>query len=213
MARDSLLAEARELAKASLGDSFDHGFPHVERVLRWAWKIVEAERLSVDPFVLEVSVLLHDVGRALGEPHAHFSALVARGFLESKGVVREVVDKVVNAILCHSYSYSKEHRVVPLGPEAMVLSDADKLDALGIVGFLRVFGYNWRRGRGIGDILEHFREKILNLQNMLYFEYSRRTARELTKRVERALNELCEELGCEQSSTIKAQVERLGIEG
>ncbi|WP_440058921.1 HD domain-containing protein [Thermogladius sp. 4427co] len=201
---EEVLEKARRLAREALGDGFDHGYPHVLRVRKWAWEIVREERLVVDSLVLDLAVYLHDIGRVIGEPHAYYSALFAKSFLESQGVGRDVIDKVVNAIEYHSYSYAKTKKVEPVAVEAMVLSDADKLDALGIVGFLRVFSYNWRKGSSLEEVVEHFYEKIFNLKNMMHFTYSRAKAGELTERARAALVYFIEELPEEDKSRVKA---------
>lgn len=189
MEPETLLSEAERLARHLLGQGFAHGYPHVERVRRYAWEIVEAESLRVDRLVLELAVTLHDAGRPLGEPHARLSARLAESFLRDR-LDGERLARVVNAILYHSYSYARRARVEPLGPEALVLSDADKLDALGATGFLRVFLHGCEAGRGFEESLAHFDEKIFRLPGLMHYQYSRRLARELARRTRLLLEQL-----------------------
>jgi uncharacterized protein len=79
--------------------------------------------------------------------------------------------------------------------EAMVLSDADKLDALGAIGIARVFHTGALIGRGFEDSLEHFKAKILRLKDLMYFNYSRRVTEVLTARIIEYLRWWGEELG------------------
>ncbi|NPA86262.1 MAG: HD domain-containing protein [bacterium] len=195
MVYEELLPKIEEFSRQLMGDDYAHGFPHVQRVLRWAENIVEHEKLQVDWFVLRAAVYLHDIGRRLGEPHAYYSALLARGYLLELGVDKETVERVVNAILCHSFSLAQKLKVEPLGPEARVLHDADKLDALGLVGFSRVFWFGAERRHDLQYMLNHFRNKILRLKDMLYFDYSKKVAEELHEKVKAAVEELCRELG------------------
>ena len=189
-----IIEDLESLVKEVLGRDFSHGYPHVERVWRIAYDIVEHTGLEVDSCLLDISILLHDIGRVIGEPHAYYSALFARAYLEEQGVDRDFIDKVVNAILYHSYSYARKHDIKPLTEEAKILSDADKLDALGVVGFLRVFHYSWEYGRDLEQTLNHFHEKIFNLHKLMHYEYTRRKAIELTRitreLVERLINEI-----------------------
>ncbi len=189
-----VVEEAKSLAKKMLGDDFSHGYPHVERVHRIAWRIVENIGLDIDWFILDTAIYLHDLGRVVGEPHAYYSALIARGFLEQYGVERDRVELIVNAILYHSYSYSLKHCVKPLSIEAKVLSDADKLDALGIIGFLRVFHYSWRTGRSIWDSIRHFQEKIYRLPSLMHFDYTRTLGERLAEKTKHIVEELVREL-------------------
>jgi len=189
---EDIVAEAEELARALLGQGLAHGYPHVERVRRYAHAIVEAEGLEVDDTVLELAVLLHDAGRPLGEPHARLSARIAEAFLAGR-LEGARLGRVVNAILYHSYSYARRYGVEPAGAEALILSDADKLDALGIVGFLRVFLYGCEAGRSLGESVGHFDEKIFRLRRMLHYGYSKRLAESLEERVRVALGWLADE--------------------
>lgn len=189
-----IVEEAERVVEKILGNGFAHGYPHIARVRKTAWRIVRAEELPVDPLVLDLAVILHDSGRVLGDPHALYSAYFAEGFLRSKGLCEEKLSLVVNAILYHSYSYATEHGVKPLSVEAKVLSDADKLDALGVVGFLRVFLHGQERGRSLKDSLRHFDEKIFRLKCLMHFEYSRRLAEKLEERARILLSWLGEEL-------------------
>ncbi len=181
------------LGKALLGSDFDHGYPHIERVLKWAERIVSTENLPVDRELLKTIVLLHDVGRIIGEPHAYYSGLVAEELLKEFSLDPAVIRRVVNAIQYHSFSYSRNHRIEPGSLEALVLSDADKLDALGIVGFIRVFIYSCRNGRSFEDTLKHFDEKIFKLSGEMKFRYSRLKASELVEKTMRLLNDLLAE--------------------
>jgi uncharacterized protein len=63
-----------------------------------ALKIVESEKLRVDPLLLELAVYLHDVGRAVGEPQ------IARELLREAECSNEEVEEVVESIMVHSFS-------------------------------------------------------------------------------------------------------------
>jgi len=159
-----------------------HGWPHVMRVMAWSERIVNSENLDdVDPEILVVSVLLHDIGRMYdsSEHHAISSSKLAEIILEFLGYDRDFRDAVSKAILAHSYSLGYRAESV----EAMVLSDADKLDALGAVGIARVFHTGALINRGFEDSREHFRMKIIGLKDLMYFNYSRRVAEVLTAKI------------------------------
>lgn len=192
----TILPILQNLSKQIMGDDFSHGYPHILRVRKWAQRIVEEEELGnkIDGFILEASILLHDIGRVIGEPHAYYSAIFTEGILRWYGVDQLTINKIKNAILYHSYSYSRKNNIKPEIVEAYILSDADKLDALGIIGFLRVFHYSWQNNRSLKDTLNHFYEKILNLKKLMYFEYSRKKAEELTDRILQLLDMLSNEL-------------------
>ncbi|MCE4624564.1 MAG: HD domain-containing protein [Desulfurococcales archaeon] len=171
-----------------------HGWPHVVRVAGWAEKILKAEKLEIDRLVLYFAVVVHDVGRGLeGEGHhAVKSARWAEEALRRLGM-EMLSDNVVHAILAHSYSLGVKAETL----EAKVLSDADKLDALGAVGVARVFHYGCQLGRQFEDGIEHAREKLLRLPQLMHFPYSRRAATELARRLQVFFEWLEEELGAD----------------
>lgn len=170
-----MIEEVEVEAKRIMGPDPAHGWPHVERVRRLARKIVEGEGLTVDWQVLDLAIILHDVGRSLpGEGHhAVKSALYAKSILRLHAAGEELIEAVVHAIEAHSYSLGVEARSL----EAKVLSDADKLDALGAVGIARVFHHGCQHGRSFDDSVEHIRAKLLRLPGLLHLPYSRKLAR------------------------------------
>jgi uncharacterized protein len=182
-----------EIARTLYDKSIEHGLYHVERVYNWANRIIEMEGLEVDQLILKLAVYLHDVGRGVGEPHAYYSALIARELLREAECSEGEIEEVVEAIESHSFSYSAGRRSV-YSDLAKVLSDADKIDALGLIGFIRVFLYSERRGRSIGESIEHFHEKILKLHELMNYNYSKAIAKEYTERVKMLLELLIKEL-------------------
>lgn len=166
---DPRLSVVERVAVAVMGSDDAHGWPHVVRVGLLAGRL--ARRLDLDEGVLYAAVMLHDVGRAVpGEGHhAVKSAEFAEGLLAALGYSESQVEAVRHAILAHSYSLGVKARTL----EAMVLSDADKLDALGVVGAARAFITGFQRGRSLWESLRHFREKLLRLPSLMYLEESR----------------------------------------
>lgn len=184
-----------KIAKALYDKSFDHGLPHVERVLKWSLEIIQRERLDVDRSLVEIAVFLHDVGRLVGEPHAYYSALIAEELLKEAKCPENLVREVSLAVKSHSFSYSRSEP--PRSTLARVISDADKLDALGLVGFIRVFLYGERHGRALDQSIDHFQEKILKLSSLMNYEYSKKVSLILTWRVKQLLKILEAELKLE----------------
>jgi len=168
-----------------------HGWDHVERV-RTLSRIIAAELGDgVDTEVLELAAILHDVGRALSpENHAEASARFAERLLKALGYPRDRIERVVDAIRTHSFSSGGKPRSI----EAAILSDADKLDALGAIGVARVFMYSGAHGRGIEESVRHFHEKILKLPNLMLTEPGKRIAEERVKIVRLFLEGLEKEL-------------------
>ncbi len=176
-----------------MGQDDVHGFPHVVRVLRNALEIAEACNEEIDMDVIVAAVLLHDVGRAYEEEkgihHAVISADMAKPMLLDAGFPAEKIEYVIEAILSHSFSLGRKAMRI----ESMILSDADKLDAIGAVGVARAFMEGFRRGRGFKGTVEHFREKLLKLKDLMYTSEGRRKAEEKHKFTEEFLRKFLEE--------------------
>ncbi len=162
------------IAESIQGNDPAHGWPHTLRVRKLAREIIENENISVDECVLDAAIILHDVGRGLPgeENHAVKSARLARDLLSAMSVPEECVEGVEHAILAHSYSLG----IAPETLEAVVLSDADKLDALGSIGIARVFHTGCQLGRSFDDSIRHIRVKLLSLPERIKLGYARRLA-------------------------------------
>jgi len=157
-----------DLVRETLGNDPVHGFPHVERVMKLAFKLAEEYKGKYDPAALKLAVLLHDVGRIeeqnLHKHHAILSAEMARKILEQYSFPRGLIEKVKDAILSHSFTLGHKPKTV----EGMILSDADKLDALGAVGIMRAFMESAYRGRTLDEAIDHFYEKLFKLKDLMW---------------------------------------------
>jgi uncharacterized protein len=126
--------------------------------------------------VLLAAAYLHDIGRLddigalssivppVSEAHASRSVVFARAILaRMPGFPASKIPAVEHAILAHSFSKGEQPGTI----EAMILSDADKIDAIGAQGIIRTVAYSVENHRMIDDTLAHFNEKILNLKDLL----------------------------------------------
>ena len=189
-ARSAVVSAVEELVRLLMPEDPVHGFGHVARVLELACRFAEGYS-GVDYEVLQLAALLHDVGRVSGaENHAARSAQIARAILRLAGYPEERAERVVEAIVSHSYSHGRRAESL----EAMILSDADKVDALGAIGLVRVFMYSGTLGRDLEGSLDHIRGKILKLPQLLYTEEARREAERRVRLVVEFLENLEREL-------------------
>ena len=184
----------REEVERILGEDPVHGYPHVVRVAELALKI-SGMIGGVDEEVLLAAALVHDVGRPFENKrekhHAVISAEEAPALLRRAGFPVEKVYRVVEAVLAHSFSLGVRAESM----EAKVLSDADKLDAMGAVGVARAFIEGDRRGRGFEGTVQHFEEKLLRLRELMYTEPGRLMAEERHRFMEMFLEKFLEEAG------------------
>jgi uncharacterized protein len=132
--------EIREEAKKFfLGAKGSHNFDHTERVYRLAVHIAKEEGADLE--IVRIAALLHDIARPEQDrsngkiDHASRGAELARILLEKHGFSDDFIERVAHCIEAHRFRKS----IVPQTLEAKVLSDADKLDAIGAVGLGRAF--------------------------------------------------------------------------
>lgn len=170
-----------------------HGFSHVERVFNLCMHIGKEEGADLE--VLALAALLHDIARPLEsagkvEDHAKEGARIARRYLKSLGYSEEKIESIAHAIEAHRFSRGPEPRTL----EAKILSDADKLDAIGAIGVARVFMYSGEHGRSIEDSLQHFEEKILKLKDLMYTETAKKMAEERHRFTEEFIERIRKEI-------------------
>ena len=128
-----------EARKFFVGASGCHDWTHVERVRNLALRIAKKEK--ADLFVVEVAVLLHDIGRKEEMAskglfcHAERGGVLARKILKKYKLDNEAIENIVHAIETHRF----RKNLPPETLEAKVVFDADKLDSIGAVGIGRDF--------------------------------------------------------------------------
>lgn len=171
--------------KALAAEGTGHDWWHIERVLNNARLINKDEQ--GDPYVIELAVLLHDVGdrKVIGEEKDDYS--IAENFLKDHEVEGAVIDNVLFIIQNMSFSktLAQKKRAMPI--EFYVVQDADRLDAIGAIGIARTFAYGGSKGRPLYDptktaqtinttaeyqalnssTFHHFEEKLLRLKDLM----------------------------------------------
>jgi len=115
-----------------------HDAHHVERVYRWALRL--APEAGAQPDLAGAAALVHDLVNVPKESDERAeasarSAAEAAPFLVSAGYKPKEYAEIAAAVRSCSWSAGLE----PVGPIAVVLQDADRLDAIGAVGIARTF--------------------------------------------------------------------------
>lgn len=128
-----------------------HDLGHLRRVWANCQTIARAEG-GADMDVLLAAAFFHD---AVNLPKNHpdrvraaaLSAQVAVEFLRGRGMGEDQLAAVAHAIEAHSFSAGVE----PVTKEALILQDADRLEALGAIGIARMFHVGGAMGGGLFD--------------------------------------------------------------
>lgn len=194
---------------AAEGDDGSHDLAHIHRVFRNAMRIHVQE--GGNGTVLAASVLLHDcVAVEKNSPLRSQASLLAADkaslVLGNLGWAGAHVEAVAHAILTHSFSAN----IAPETLEAKILQDADRLDAIGMVGAARCFYIAGRLGSALYDpadplasnrplddwrfAIDHFENKLFKLADGFQTEVGRQIARERHERLRQVLDMFLDEI-------------------
>ncbi|QLQ19817.1 MAG: HD domain-containing protein [Exiguobacterium profundum] len=175
---------------ASSGDG-SHDLSHILRVWANVCRLMAEE--GGDAEILLAATLLHDCVAVektspLRAKASRLAAYRARGILADLGWPAPRIAAVAHAIAAHSFSAG----IAPETLEARILQDADRLDAIGLIGVARCFYVAGRTGVNLYDptdpsaanrplddrrfALDHFETKLLTLARGFQTETGRRLA-------------------------------------
>lgn len=135
-----MLDTVKEMAhKHFQGARGSHNWDHTLRVCRLCEHLGSAEGVDLD--VLLVAAYLHDIGRGSQDDshgavcHAEEGARMAEAIVAKLALSKDQKENILHCIRAHRFRGDRK----PQTPEARVLFDADKLDAIGAVGVARAF--------------------------------------------------------------------------
>lgn len=177
-----------------IGDASDasHDLSHLLRVWKNVQLISEVEGGNQEALV--AATLLHDCvdvpkDSPMRPRASSLAAEKATTLLGSYGWAKERTALIAHAIEAHSFSAQIE----PVSIEAMILQDADRLDAIGYTGIARCFYVSGRLGRALYDpedpdsanrnlndldfAIDHFKTKLLKLSGSFQTETGQALAR------------------------------------
>ncbi len=194
---------------ATNGDA-GHDMAHIKRVVEAAKKLALEEGADLD--IVIPAAWLHDcVIIPKEDPRrnqaSRLAADRAKEWLAGEGFDSAQLEAIGHAIEAHSFSAG----ISPETPEAKVVQDADRLDAIGAVGIARCFAIGGKMGASIYHpeepfpenreaddrswIVDHFFTKLLNLEDQFQTESGRREAQKRTEFMRDFLNQLKSEAG------------------
>lgn len=174
MNKEAIIESAKEYIKDVFkNNSGGHDKEHTMRVFNTALTIAK-DYPECDLFIVSMSALLHDV-----DDHKLFDNQNnenARKFLNEEKVPEETMEQVCEAINQISFSKNKDKK--PTSLEAMIVQDADRLDAMGAIGVARTFAYGGQECRPLESSIKHFYEKLLLLKDKMNTETAKKIAEE-----------------------------------
>ena len=209
----ALRDQLRQIVQDRMALDPAHDLAHLERVWVNAQTIAKADGIG-DLQVLVAASYLHDLvnlpknhsDRAVASAQ---SAVAAGPILARLGFTPDQIKSAQHAITAHSYSAG----ILPETPEAMILRDADRLDALGAIGVARTFVVARALGLSLYDpvdphaqqrplddsrfAIDHWQVKLLKLPEGMLTETGRAIALQRTQAMLDYLAVLCAEIGAD----------------
>lgn len=197
------------LIHATGGNDGSHDIAHLQRVWKNAAKIQAVEGGDIE--ILCAAVLLHDcVSVEKNDPRrsqaSRLAAEKATGLLRALGWPSDRIAKTAHAIEAHSFSA----KIPPETLEAKILQDADRLDAIGLIGAARCFYIAGRMGSRLYDpqqpvaisrplddklnAIDHFHAKLFKLAEDFHTAAGTVLARQRHERLEQFLADFVSEI-------------------
>ncbi|MEX0281034.1 MAG: HD domain-containing protein [Arenibacterium sp.] len=204
--RDALRQRVGELMRTDPA----HDMAHLDRVWENARQIASGDSANMD--VLLAAAYLHDlVNVPKTDPdRAQVSIMSSRAaipVLEALGFEPDTRHAVCHAIEAHSFSAG----ISPRTPEAKILRDADRLDALGAIGIARTFMVATQVGAALYDpadpfatkrplddtrfALDHWQTKLLKLPDGMLTDMGKELADTRANVMRHFLADLAEDIG------------------
>jgi uncharacterized protein len=195
MNKELVIKNAEKFVKKALaGEGTGHDWWHIERVRNTARLICKSEK--ADGFIVELALLLHDVGdwKVIHKDEDDYS--IAENFLKKERVPSEIIEQIMFIIRNMSFSKSLNAKKKSAPIEFYVVQDADRLDAMGAIGIARAFAYGGSKGRPLYDptktpqdisttsnyrnakssTLHHFEEKLFLLKDLMNTKTAKKIA-------------------------------------
>lgn len=181
-----LIDRLKEVVEAKFrGESADHDWYHIERVLKLAEFIQSKEGGDLE--LIQAAALLHDISdHKLNGGIKNDCGRVSRELLTTLDADPELIDKVCDIVDLVSF---KGAGIADANGsiELAIVRDADRLDAIGAIGIARAFHFGGKRDRSFYEpdvspslhttfeayaadkshTLNHFYEKLLLLKDRL----------------------------------------------
>jgi uncharacterized protein len=171
------MQDIQDFAQKLMSPDDVHGWGHVLRVVKLCEEIAQQEPCNKD--ILLAAAYLHDIGRAIenkpnkkGINHAILSQQLAMPFMIKVPIIPADAVPIGDCIRSHCFSAG----IPPETIEAKILSDADKIDAMGAIGIYRMIVFQMPSNKGIAGIAQHLDEKLLKLKDQLYTATAKKMA-------------------------------------
>lgn len=199
-----------EFVRQELGnDNTGHDLNHAFRVVNNAKKILE--KVEGNNKIIITACYLHDTVDHKLFADSAIQIKKIKELLEDEYIPSEI-DEVIDIITSISFNNNDYKHLT--NKNAMIVRDADRLDALGSMGIIRTIQYGTSHNRPFYDelnikringkcefnkptnsTLSHFYDKLLKLEDLMHTDIGKSMARERVKIIKMFLEHFYDELG------------------
>ena len=158
--------------KMSMLNRTVHSYEHVSRVFKVATFLAQKEKANLE--LVQIGSLLHDIGRAVSEPHNETGAKLANRILKEIECSQEKIEKIVKIILRHTLHLTNKLETL----EEKIVWDADKVDLLGVIGITRAFHWGGTTNIPFQTVVKTCFERLEPIYHLL----NTQTAKKISKR-------------------------------
>lgn len=187
-------------------DRSGHGYNHAFRVFSNAEKILRKEKGNEK--VVLTSALIHDCVDKKLFASVDDQIEKVKKFLKGLHYTSKEIDEIIYIISHISWNNGQNAKLDSLN--AMIVRDADRLDAIGAIGIIRTIEYGDSIGRPFYDdenigadgkfnkitntTLSHFYEKLLLLKDLMHTKTAKKMALKRHKFMEKFLDQFYDEV-------------------
>ncbi|CAM3560721.1 HD domain-containing protein [Erysipelothrix urinaevulpis] len=164
-----------------IDDETGHDYEHIKRVVTLTTRFITNEDAFVAIMIAYMHDLFDDKLNKVDSIEEAFASMVKKEGLDLLGKDKEILKGIM------SIGFRGGFNTVKQSPEAVLVSDADYLDAMGAIGIARCFYYAGTKGHPIYDAqldsvvidneqayrnekrnaIRHFDEKLLKLKDRI----------------------------------------------
>ncbi len=192
---NSVIEKTRQHVRDVLeGEGSGHDYWHIYRVWRMARHICQEEK--ADSYVVELAALLHDIADwKFHKGDLTVGPKIAKEYMEQLKVNKETINHVCEIIENCSYKGAGVTDNMRTA-EGKIVQDADRLDAIGVIGIGRAFAYSGHKNMPMHDpeqkptlhatkeayfnsnssTINHFHEKLLLLKDRMNTKTAKKIA-------------------------------------
>jgi uncharacterized protein len=167
---DEQLTKVRNEVQQLLSyDGSGHNIDHIDRVYALAMYIASKEGGDVN--IIGLSAYLHDVDDEKLPHSVKGEYIHAKHLMTVTGIDLPIQQQVLEVI--SQVSYTKQMKgTKTTSLEAMIVQDADRLDAIGAIGIARTFAFGGAHQRSLFERIDHsshqhFYDKLIHIKDLI----------------------------------------------